>query len=95
MYYYLPRPPALHRFPKANAKRAQEMCQVLVARYDGTSMRSQAQERPARSGACDEEGSHHSGPDIVDDESLARVRSYEKQMKADAKGATSQGSPDR
>jgi uncharacterized HhH-GPD family protein len=29
------RPPALHRFPKANAKRAQEMCQVLVERYDG------------------------------------------------------------
>ncbi len=29
------RPPALHRFPKANAKRAQEMCQVLVAKYDG------------------------------------------------------------
>ncbi len=28
-------PPALHRFPKANAKRAQELCQVLVARYDG------------------------------------------------------------
>lgn len=29
------RPPALHRFPKANAKRAQELCQVLVAKYDG------------------------------------------------------------
>jgi uncharacterized HhH-GPD family protein len=29
------RPPALHRFPKANAKRAQELCQVLVDRYDG------------------------------------------------------------
>src|SRR5215475_13081968 len=29
------RPPALHRFPKANAKRAQDLCQVLVARYDG------------------------------------------------------------
>ena len=29
------RPPALHRFPKANAKRAQELCQVLVERYDG------------------------------------------------------------
>jgi uncharacterized HhH-GPD family protein len=28
-------PPALHRFPKANAKRAQELCQVLVDRYDG------------------------------------------------------------
>ncbi len=29
------RPPALHRFPKANAKRAQDMCQILVDRYDG------------------------------------------------------------
>jgi uncharacterized HhH-GPD family protein len=29
------RPPALHRFPAANAKRAQELCQVLVDRYDG------------------------------------------------------------
>ncbi len=33
------RPPALHRFPKANAKRAQEMCQVLVAKYDGGAAR--------------------------------------------------------
>src|SRR5262249_8318626 len=29
------RPPALHRFPKANAKRAQELCQVPVTKYDG------------------------------------------------------------
>jgi uncharacterized HhH-GPD family protein len=29
------KPPALHRFPKANAKRAQEMCRVLVEKYDG------------------------------------------------------------
>src|SRR5258708_33885807 len=29
------KPPALHRFPRANAKRIQEMCQVLVERYDG------------------------------------------------------------
>src|SRR3954447_24594162 len=28
-------PPALHRFPRANAKRIQELCQVLVERYDG------------------------------------------------------------
>jgi uncharacterized HhH-GPD family protein len=28
-------PPALHRFPRANAKRVQEVCQVLVERYDG------------------------------------------------------------
>src|SRR5258705_11637650 len=29
------KPPALHRFPRANAKRAQELCQVLVDRYAG------------------------------------------------------------
>src|SRR5690606_37212725 len=29
------RPPALHRFPRANAKRVQEVCQVLADRYDG------------------------------------------------------------
>src|SRR3954471_23146177 len=29
------KPPALHRFPRANAKRTQELCQVLVERYDG------------------------------------------------------------
>lgn len=28
-------PPALHRFPKAMAARVQEVCQVLVDRYDG------------------------------------------------------------
>ncbi|MEU8068605.1 MULTISPECIES: HhH-GPD-type base excision DNA repair protein [unclassified Micromonospora] len=29
------RPPALHRFPKAMAARVQEVCRVLVERYDG------------------------------------------------------------
>jgi uncharacterized HhH-GPD family protein len=29
------KPPALHRFPRANAKRIQELCQILVERYDG------------------------------------------------------------
>jgi uncharacterized HhH-GPD family protein len=28
-------PPALHRFPAAMAKRVQELCRVLVQRYDG------------------------------------------------------------
>lgn len=28
-------PPALHRFPKANAKRVQDVCRLLVDRYDG------------------------------------------------------------
>jgi uncharacterized HhH-GPD family protein len=30
------RPPALHRFPRANAKRAQELCQILVDRFGGS-----------------------------------------------------------
>ncbi len=29
------RPPALHRYPKAMAGRVQQICQVLVERYDG------------------------------------------------------------
>src|SRR4051812_11388744 len=29
------RPPALHRFPAANAKRTQELCRLLVERYGG------------------------------------------------------------
>lgn len=29
------RPPALHRFPKSMAKRVQEVCRLLVDRYDG------------------------------------------------------------
>ncbi|WBB81787.1 Fe-S cluster assembly protein HesB [Micromonospora sp. WMMD882] len=33
------RPPALHRFPKAMAARAQEVCRLLVERYDGDAAR--------------------------------------------------------
>jgi uncharacterized HhH-GPD family protein len=29
------KPPVLHRFPRAFAKRMQEMCRILVAKYDG------------------------------------------------------------
>ncbi|MCX4385941.1 Fe-S cluster assembly protein HesB [Micromonospora peucetia] len=32
-------PPALHRFPKAMAARVQEVCRVLVDRYDGEATR--------------------------------------------------------
>jgi uncharacterized HhH-GPD family protein len=32
-------PPALHRFPKAMAARVQEVCRVLVERYDGDAAR--------------------------------------------------------
>jgi uncharacterized HhH-GPD family protein len=33
------RRPALHRFPKANAHRAQELCRVIVDKYDGDAAR--------------------------------------------------------
>jgi uncharacterized HhH-GPD family protein len=33
------KPPALHRFPKANAKRVQDVCRLLVERYDGDASR--------------------------------------------------------
>ncbi|HZN74557.1 MAG TPA: HhH-GPD-type base excision DNA repair protein [Micromonosporaceae bacterium] len=32
-------PPALHRFPKANAKRVQDVCRLLVDKYDGDTAR--------------------------------------------------------
>ena len=32
-------PPALHRFPNAMAKRTQELCRILVERYDGDANR--------------------------------------------------------
>jgi uncharacterized HhH-GPD family protein len=32
-------PPALHRFPKAMATRTQEVCRLLVAKYDGDARR--------------------------------------------------------
>jgi len=33
------KPPALHRFPKAFAKKTQELCQILVDSYDGDASR--------------------------------------------------------
>jgi uncharacterized HhH-GPD family protein len=116
-------PPALHRFPKAMAARVQEVCRVVVERYDGDPAaiwtgvatgaellqrilglpgfgRQKAQIFVAMLGKqCDvqpdgwreaaggygEEGSHRSVADIVDDESLGRVRAYKKQLKAEAK----------
>jgi len=117
------RPPALHRFPKANAKRVQEVCQVLVDRYDGDAQRlwqgaktgeelfgrvsglpgfgkqkaqiflallgKQFGVRPSgwreAAGHYGEQGGHYSVADVVDDESLAKVREYKQQVKAAAK----------
>ncbi len=113
-------PPALHRFPRANARRAQELCQVLVDRYDGdaaalwTGVASGAEllARVGRlpgfgkqkaqifvallgkqfgiqpegwreaAGAYGEEGSLRSVADIIDVDSLAKVREYKQSMKA-------------
>lgn len=33
------RPPALHRFPRANAKRVQELCRIVVDEYKGKAAR--------------------------------------------------------
>jgi len=119
------KPPALHRFPKAMAARVQDVCRVLVDRYDGDAaalwrdvptgaelyqrifalpgfgkQKSQifvallgkqyAVQPPgwrAAAGGYGEADSYRSVADIVDDESLARVRANKKQMKADAKAA--------
>ncbi|MEV0127120.1 HhH-GPD-type base excision DNA repair protein [Dactylosporangium sp. NPDC050688] len=116
-------PPALHRFPKAMAARVQEVCRVLVDRYDGDTAalwtgagsgaelfrrvqalpgfgKQKAQILVAllgkqysvqpdgwreAAGGYGEEGSFRSVADIVDGESLGRVREYKKQMKAAAK----------
>ncbi len=117
-------PPALHRFPKAMAARVQDVCRVLVERYDGDAAalwadvgsgaellkrigslpgfgRQKAQiftallgkqygVRPdgwrEAAGAYGEEGAYRSVADIVDADSLAKVRDYKKATKAAAKG---------
>jgi uncharacterized HhH-GPD family protein len=116
-------PPALHRFPKAMATRVQEVCRVIVERYDGQAVRiwsdaangadllkrvvalpgfgqqkaqifvallgKQYGVQPSgwrqAAGTYGEQGSYRSVADIVDDESLTRVREYKQSMKAAAK----------
>jgi uncharacterized HhH-GPD family protein len=115
--------PALHRFPAAMAKRVQELCRVLVERYDASatavwegasdgadlvrrmgtlpgfgeqkakifvallgkqySVQPKGWEHAA--GAYGEKGSYRSVADVVDGESLKKVRAYKQQMKAAAK----------
>jgi uncharacterized HhH-GPD family protein len=115
--------PALHRFPRAMAARVQEVCRVLVERYDGDAAalwtgvgegeelytrvsglpgfgKQKAQifvallgkrfgVRPPgwreAAGGYGEEGAHRSVADIVDGDSLARVRAYKQELKAAAK----------
>ncbi|GAA1605935.1 HhH-GPD-type base excision DNA repair protein [Actinoplanes couchii] len=117
--------PALHRFPKAMAARAQEVCRVLADEYDGDAAglwrdvptgaelyrrifalpgfgKQKAQifvallgklydVRPdgwrEAAGGYGEDGSYKSVADIVDAESLGKVRAYKKAVKAEAKAA--------
>ncbi|REE95476.1 HhH-GPD-type base excision DNA repair protein [Thermomonospora umbrina] len=119
------RRPALHRFPKAMAKRVQELCRVVAERYDGDAGRLWSDVRDGdglrdrvaalpgfgdqkarifvallgkgldvrpegwreAAGAYGEEGSFRSVADVVDEESLGRVRDHKQQMKAAAKAS--------
>jgi uncharacterized HhH-GPD family protein len=116
-------PPALHRFPKAMAARVQEVCQVLVEKYDGDAetlwsgadsgkeLFRRMTELPGfgkqksqifvallgkrfgvtpkgwreAAGEYGGEGVHRSVADIVDNDSLVKVREHKQQMKAAAK----------
>jgi uncharacterized HhH-GPD family protein len=115
--------PALHRFPKAMAARVQEVCRILVDRYDGDAAALWADAKDGRellkrvselpgfgkqkaqiftallgkrfgvqppgwreaAGAYGEEGAYRSVADIIDGDSLTRVRTYKQEMKAAAK----------
>ena len=115
--------PALHRFPKAMATRVQEVCRLLVERYDGdaaalwTDAKDGAEllrrigELPGfgqqkaqifiallgkrfgvqppgwreAAGGYGDPDTYRSVADIVDDESLEKVRAHKQQMKAAAK----------
>ncbi|MFG3419157.1 HhH-GPD-type base excision DNA repair protein [Micromonospora sp. NPDC048063] len=123
------RPPALHRFPKAMAARVQEVCRVLVDRYDGDAARLWSDVADGRellrriaelpgfgtqkaqiflallgkrfgvtpegwreaAGGYGDLDAHRSVADVVDAESLRRVRDYKQQMKAAAKAKAAQG----
>jgi len=117
------RPPALHRFPAAMAKRVQDLARVLVERFDGDAAAvwtkaADGKDLVARigtlpgfgeqkakifaalvgkqfgvqppgwreaTGAYGEDGSFRSVADVVDGDSLRKVRTFKQQMKAAAK----------
>jgi len=121
------RPPAIHRFPAAMAKRVRQLCQVLTEEYDGEASniwrdaRSGAEVKKAllslpgfgedkaaiftavlgkrrgiappgwreAAGAYGEEGSYRSVADIVDADSLVRVRETKRAVKAAKKAVAS------
>ncbi|MFP5375689.1 MAG: HhH-GPD-type base excision DNA repair protein [Acidimicrobiia bacterium] len=118
-------PPAVHRFPAANAKRVQELCRIVADQYGGEAadvwrtaadgadllrrikalpgfgdqkarifvalLAKQLGVRPPgweqAAGPYGEPGSYRSVADIVDGESLARVRRYKQEKKAAARAA--------
>jgi uncharacterized HhH-GPD family protein len=117
--------PALHRFPKAMARRVRDLARIVMNDYDGDAaavwttatsgqellrriaklpgfgeqkariflalLAKQLGVRPEgwREAAAPfgEDGSHISVADIVDEDSLARVRDHKQQMKAAVKAA--------
>jgi uncharacterized HhH-GPD family protein len=121
------RPPAIHRFPAAMAKRVRQLCQVLTEEYDGQAaniwrdaktgdeVKSALRPLPGfgedkaaiftavlgkrrgitppgwreAAGGYGEEGSYRSVGDIVDGESLARVRETKRAVKAAKKTVAS------
>jgi uncharacterized HhH-GPD family protein len=118
-------PPAVHRFPAANAKRVQELCRIVVEQYggqaanvwkkaaDGADLLKRVKALPGfgdqkarifvallgkqlgvrppgwedAAGPYGQAGSFMSVADIVDGESLTRVRRYKQETKAAAKAA--------
>jgi len=113
-------PPAIHRFPAAMAKRVRQLCQVLIADYDGqatnvwkdarsgSEVRANLERLPGfgadkaaiftavlgklrgitpdgwreAAGYYGESGTFRSVADIVDSDSLQRVRETKKSVKA-------------
>lgn len=119
------RRPALHRFPAANAKRVQQLCQLIVDDYGGDAaavwrdapdgavllrrvkalpgfgeqkarifvafLGKQLGVRPPgweeAAGQFGQPGTYRSVADIVDGESLGRVRAYKQQLKQRGKAS--------
>jgi uncharacterized HhH-GPD family protein len=122
------RPPAIHRFPAAMAKRVRQVCQVLTEDYDGQAaniwrdaqsgdeVRASLERLPGfgadkaaiftavlgklrgitpdgwreAAGYYGESGTFRSVADIVDSDSLQKVRETKKSVKAAKKASASQ-----
>lgn len=122
-------PPAVHRFPAANARRVQELCRIVVEQYggraadvwkkaaDGADLLKRVKALPGfgdqkarifvallgkqlgvrppgwedAAGPYAQPGSFMSVADIVDRDSLLRVRRYKAEKKAAARAAAPPG----